>query len=336
MHQSIRALRVGVLLGAIHCSNAVAQETPTILTIDVENWVSYIDDVSDVTRRALSTSATPPTASRNFQQSVDIADIVAVNGQPAKGVAAFQSRTVRLIPNSTPGAAIADLGRGSIVQYSYEILQSDGTPIGSIMTSGFGGGPRTPGAPLAVTAGNMAIIGGTGAFVGARGQAGLVFSPGSIELRSASMAEDPAARRSIGGGKVRYVVHLIPQSRPEIILTPGGPAVAHSNDFTLVTAAKPAAPGETLSLFAKGLGPTRPGVDPGRPFPNSPIALVNSPVEVTVNGGAAEVLAAVGYPGATDAYQVNLRLPSTTPRGVASIQLTAAWIAGSVVTIPVQ
>ncbi|MBI3683877.1 MAG: hypothetical protein HY235_26175 [Acidobacteria bacterium] len=40
-----------------------------------------------------------------------------------------------------------------------------------------------------------------------------------------------------------------------------------------------------LSLIATNLGPTRPGVDPGQPFPASPRQIVNSPLEVTVNGG---------------------------------------------------
>src|SRR5574337_1612411 len=40
----------------------------------------------------------------------------------------------------------------------------------------------------------------------------------------------------------------------------------------------PAAAGEVLSLFARGLGPVKPGVDPGQPFPSSPLATVNSPV----------------------------------------------------------
>jgi uncharacterized protein (TIGR03437 family) len=56
------------------------------------------------------------------------------------------------------------------------------------------------------------------------------------------------------------------------------------------------------------------------------LAAVNSPIDVMVNGKAAEVLSAVGYPGAMDGYQVNLRLPADTPKGTASIQVAAAWI----------
>ena len=53
----------------------------------------------------------------------------------------------------------------------------------------------------------------------------------------------------------------------------------------------------------------------GQPFPSSPLASVNSPVEVTVNGKPAEVLSAVGYPGAVDGYQVNFRVPPDTAKG---------------------
>jgi uncharacterized protein (TIGR03437 family) len=120
------------------------------------------------------------------------------------------------------------------------------------------------------------------------------------------------------------------------VATAAGPAVTHSGDFSLVTASKPAAAGEVLSLFATGLGPVNPGVDPGQPFPSSPQAAVNSPVEVTVNGKPAEVLGAVGYPGAADGYQVNFRMPSDAAKGTATLQESAAWITGTPVNITVQ
>ena len=51
------------------------------------------------------------------------------------------------------------------------------------------------------------------------------------------------------------------------------------------------------------------------------------PVTVTVNGKAADVLAAVGYPGSADGYQVNFRMPSGAAKGSAIIQVSAAWVA---------
>ena len=123
---------------------------------------------------------------------------------------------------------------------------------------------------------------------------------------------------------------------PQIAYTSFGAAVVHSSDFTLVSAAKPASPGEILSLFASGLGPTRPGVDPGQPFPQSTAPAVNSPIEVTVNGNAAEVLGAVGLPGTVDGYQVNFRIPPDTAKGTATVRLSAAWVPGAAVAIAVQ
>jgi uncharacterized protein (TIGR03437 family) len=137
--------------------------------------------------------------------------------------------------------------------------------------------------------------------------------------------------------KIRsYVLHLIPISVPQIASTPTGPAVTHSSDFTLVSASKPANAGEVLALFAKGLGPTRPGVDPGQPFPSSPLASVNSPVTVLANGKSAEALGAAGSRGTLDGYQVNFRIPSDIAKGTASIQVSAAWVASAPVSISVQ
>jgi uncharacterized protein (TIGR03437 family) len=125
-------------------------------------------------------------------------------------------------------------------------------------------------------------------------------------------------------------------TRPEILITPTGPAIIHASDYSFVTSAKPAGHGEILTLYASGLGPTRPGVDPGQSFTSDPPQVVNSPVEVLVNGKPAEVLYAGGFAAAVDGYQVNFRIPDGTASGQAVIQLTSAWITGSAVKIPIR
>jgi len=221
---------------------------------------------------------------------------------------------------------------------TYEILQSDSiTPVGTIMASGLSSGMPTPPGPPAGSH-NSAITGGTGAFFGARGQKGqrngmLI---GSVGERTASITEDPGRRRLNGGGHLLTVLYIIPMSWPTVVNTGGGPAIAHSSDFSLVSASKPASAGEILSLFATGLGPTRASLTPGQTFPSSPLAVVNSPIDVTVNGKSAEVLGAVGYPGAVDGYQVNFRVPPDTGTGTATIQISAAWVPGVPVSIAVK
>jgi hypothetical protein len=125
-------------------------------------------------------------------------------------------------------------------------------------------------------------------------------------------------------------------STPQIATVNGTAAVTHASDFTLVTSAKPAVAGEVLVIFAKGLGATLPSVASGQPFPASPLAAVNSLVEVRVNGRSTVVFGAVGLPGAMDGYQVNFRLPADVAKGTAQVELSAGGTAGAPVSIAVQ
>jgi len=335
MKKITRSLCVGLLAVATWPWSGLAQ-TPgaAILRIDIANYVPYTYDTFDIQKFATAPVLTPfpPDGGKAFGFFVFIGDIVAVNGKPAKGLWTARSTVFSFGPNAVPGHSTADLTRGNIIDMYWEILQIDGTPIGTIMASGLTRGTPPPGAPLAQTGDNLTITGGTGAYLGVRGQVGVI-DLGSP--RQASVVEDPASRRTIGGAKRSYVLHLTPMSLPTIVTTPNGPAVTHSSDFTLVTTSRPAAAGEVLSLFATGLGPVRTNVGPGNPFPASPLAVVNSPVEVMVNGRPAEV-SAVGFPGTVDGYQVNFRVPPDVAHGTAMIQLSAAWIAGSAVSIVVQ
>lgn len=346
MIQKSNLLAVTTAWATLFCKPAVAQNPPaTILTIELEHETVYIGDTSDYSKLATDPNPTTPLPSgdagriRTFAWATVISDIVAVNGKAAKGTMLERTLVIRLTPNPAPDStdAIADTTRGGVYDFNWEIQQADGTPIGSIRSEGVGQGSPPPGAINAVGAGNIAIVGGTGAFLGARGyQGGTRGNQNVATARFASTSEAPANRRIHGGGRASHTLYLMPMSRPEIVTAGNGPAVVHASDYSLVTAAKPAKPGEILTLFATGLGPTRPGLEPGQTFAADPLQVANSPIEVTVNGVATEVLYAGGYPGTTDAYQVNFRLPSGITPGAASLQVTAAWIAGPEVKIAVQ
>jgi uncharacterized protein (TIGR03437 family) len=342
--QNMLRLRWKTALATALCAAACSRlglaqvAPPSILQIDVANNVLYDEDTPDVSKFATDPNvSTDSHSSKNFNRAVGVADIVAVNGQPVTGTHIRSAVNVGLRPAPVPGQAIADTVRVGLAVFTFEILKSDGTPIGTIMTNGFAGGAAPPGAPLTATAGgNFVIAGGTGAFLGARGQMEMAASPpGVAAQRGASITEDPANRRLNGGGTQRYIVHLIPMSVPQIVTTASGPAVFHS-DFSPVTAAKPAKAGEVLIVEATGLGPTVPGVDPGQPFTTDSLFQVNSPVDVTLNGRPAEVINNIGWPGLVDTYRIDFRVPDGTTAGMASIQITAAWIAGTAVGIAVQ
>ena len=324
------------IIGAGLCalaSGMVRAQVPefSILDIEWENSVAYFDDVADVSRLVISPAPVPTTV-RNFMQLLVIADIVSVNGKPARGSLIFATRLIQVVPNPSPGQAIGDLGRFSMGDLHIEIMESDGTRMGSIMSSGFGGGPAPPGLPSGVS--NFILTGGSGAFLGIRGT--LHYPPGTPGSRNASMQEDPAMRRTHGGTRGHIIASVIPMFRPEILSDASGAAVFHS-DFSPVSLTRPARPGETIIVRATGLGPTRPGLPAGTPFPATPLFQeVNSPVEATVNGKAAEVLNKIGWPGTSDTYRLDIRVPNGIAPGLATVQLTAAFISGREVTLPVQ
>jgi uncharacterized protein (TIGR03437 family) len=121
------------------------------------------------------------------------------------------------------------------------------------------------------------------------------------------------------------------------MLTQAGPGVFHA-DFSLVTSANPARKGEVLIIRATGLGPVKPDLTPPGSvrFASDPVQEVNSPVDVVFNGKELAAINKIGWPGETDIYRLDFRVPDGTTAGMASIQLTAAWIAGSSVNIPIQ
>src|SRR6516164_8853347 len=220
-------LAVGCML-TNSAAGAFAQ-TVSVLKIEIENYVPYHYEVFDPSKFATATDLTTAQPAIPFGQLIIIGDIVAVNGRPVKGVWALRATDLFLTPtvgvqppNQPPQGrqAIADVQRGHIQDMIWDILDLDSNPIGTITASGFSRGPRAPGAPTDVTLDVLTITGGTGAFFGVRGQAGLV--------------EAPANRRILGGAKRSYLLQIIPMNTPEVAMTPSGPAVAHA-DSTLVS-----------------------------------------------------------------------------------------------------
>jgi hypothetical protein len=316
--------------GALLASPAIlaqVTQSPRVAVLDVlvENLVSYRLDVADPATLATALGPVSPAPSRTFQEFVGIGDIVSVNGKPAKGVWTNRGHTLSFTPTPAPGQPIANVETASHIECTWELYTADGVFVGRLNDRGL--------AQHAITGGGGAFLGATGEhFNGPRGPGG--FDP---PIRRASITEDPSMRRVHGGGTWQALIYLAPAFWPDVESTPAGPAIFHE-DFSLVTSARPARPGEPLIVRAKGLGPTRPDLRPAgllRFRSDPPYEEVNSPVTVTVAGKEAELLNKIGWPNETNVYRVDFRVP-TGVSGTVPVQISAAWISGSEVSIPVR
>jgi len=141
--------------------------------------------------------------------------------------------------------------------------------------------------------------------------------PGDLALGSASIVVSTS-------GAMSNTVGMVVQAATPLIF-----AVVH-NDWSQVSAAKPVVPGETISLFATGLGAVTDDPVTGAAGPMngsettlaSPQVLLGTvPLSVTFSGLA---------PGFVGLYQVNALVPSTPiPNGASVLTLT---IGGQTVT----
>lgn len=91
----------------------------------------------------------------------------------------------------------------------------------------------------------------------------------------------------------------------------GASAILHSN-FVLVDSTNPAKPGETVLIFATGLGATQPAVKTGAAGNGE--TTVNLPT-VTIAGQNAPVSFSGAAPGFAGLYQINAAVPALTTAG---------------------
>lgn len=329
----IRKLTIFAAVSAVACCHLAAQAPPpSLLEIDIQNRAFY-NNSTEYSKLASDPNMVviPQVVAPTFANITVIGDIVAVNGKPAHGTFVSRYQVLQLSPNPKPGQAAGDITAFSINDMTYEIQQADGTPVGTIMASGFDESVVPPGAPATSTGFNFTVTGGTGAYLGVRGQVARVSAGFG---RATTMAEDPSNRRNYPGSSIKVLIHLLPMEVPDAVRANGDPVAYHSN-FTPVTRAQPARAGETVILAATGMGPTRPSILPGTPFPADALAQVNSPVEISVNGASVNVVNLVGWPGLVGVYRVDFSVPDKIDGDTASIQIGVAGIRGPQFSLPV-
>lgn len=288
------------------------------LVIQLEHFAWYWEDGDPNNYGTVTDSLSPqPTGfATGLKRNVIMADVVSINGKPARG--AYISDGLFLPVGGS------DLPRNHAHEFVLDLQTPQGQQIGSMFGTFLSSGAAAPGAPRG--GGTWAVVGGSGAFVGVRGQGA---NMGGSTYHITSMKESTLARRANAGGKLLLELYLAAVDVPEIV------SAHHAADFSPVTASNPARPGEMLTLKVKANWPTNPPRVPGTVYGSDPVHVVPDFVEASVNGFPAQVVNRIGWPGERGVYRIDLLLPSVAP-GETVVNLTVGYIPGVEFKLPVR
>lgn len=108
---------------------------------------------------------------------------------------------------------------------------------------------------------------------------------------------------------------------PAIFATASGAAIVKAKDGSLVSASNPASAGDSLIVYATGLGPTAPAFTSGEILTSDVSWFGTIPVTAKIGSADAVVQTVTGVPAFAGLYAVTLTVPSGVPAGTAKLQL---------------
>ena len=227
---------------------------------------------------------------------------------------------MRLIEQSATGVFLNPLGvlnGASFAPPGYPI-----SPGAFIYLYGSGLGTQTSRAsafPFPVTLANVQVT------INGRAVPIYAVSPGRIDavVPYAVTGSTATIVATVDGVRSNTIEVPLAASSPGIFSLPqnglGDGAILHAN-FTGVTSASPAKPGETVQVYLTGLGAVNPAVADGAAAPlTRPFAQVTGALRVTVGGIVANVSFQGLAPGLAGLYQLNVQIPPSLPAGNHSV-----------------
>lgn len=128
-------------------------------------------------------------------------------------------------------------------------------------------------------------------------------------------------------------VYLV-AAQPGVATSPDGRLIAEHAGGELITAERPAKPGEEIVLHLVGMGATSPAVPSGTAAPETPAATLIQP-RVTIAGEPAEVLFSGLTPGKVGFYHIRLLVPSTASEGELAVVISQDGAKANSATLPV-
>jgi uncharacterized protein (TIGR03437 family) len=121
-----------------------------------------------------------------------------------------------------------------------------------------------------------------------------------------------------GSNSSNTVTELVNLTTPGLFTDDYGLGDTYAVDVTsgsIVTESHPAQPGDTIEVFASGLGAVFPPVPDGNAAPSTPLSYTSQPIAADIDG----VQTSVGFAGLAPTfaglYQINLTIPSTISSG---------------------
>jgi uncharacterized protein (TIGR03437 family) len=123
---------------------------------------------------------------------------------------------------------------------------------------------------------------------------------------------------------------------PGLAASSGQIIAQHAADYSLVSEASPARPGEYIILYLAGLGATDNAVATGAAAPSNPLSRTLAAPVLTLNGSAVPIAFAGLTPSAVGLYQIDFQLPANTPNGDLTLSVTQAAATSNVTILPVH
>jgi uncharacterized protein (TIGR03437 family) len=122
--------------------------------------------------------------------------------------------------------------------------------------------------------------------------------------------------------------------QPGMAANPDGSVIAQHADYSLVTAANPAKPGEVLIIYLAGMGTTSPRIASGYPTPLLLVPVTVQPT-ITVDGQPANIAYAGLTPTGVGLYQINFTVPANARAGDLNLVVTQDGVTSNTTTLPV-
>jgi uncharacterized protein (TIGR03437 family) len=110
-----------------------------------------------------------------------------------------------------------------------------------------------------------------------------------------------------GGVIASYTINVAANA-PAIFFSPS-PAILKNADFSLVTPANPAKPGDIILVYCTGLGQTTPPLATGV-APAAGVLARTTPVTATIGGQPATTIYSIASPGFPGLYQLAITVPA--------------------------